>query len=257
MRKSCGETRSMHPGLRRFPGLCTMKSGRMKKNGRWKKAKAAAFLMKGLPMIPLTKFPMKDMLNRYDVRAQIMLNYFKHAILPSIPKDYLSKTIEETAFISEENAKSVENLSDSGIEVHIGSTGTPKEVIERHLEINGLKDYVSSVVGNPMRVNDGIKFNVRYADRKGKYDLMEKIRGNTPYENLAIIDDEPDVAGIALKKVSDNGGLVRIMKSRKEYDHPYLEVRKLGEFVECIHNRNDFLINYSTKWAERKGNTKY
>lgn len=202
------------------------------------KIKAAVFMMRGLPMIPLTKFPMKDVLNNYDRRAQIMLNYFKHAILPGISEDYLNKAIKETAFISEDNIKAIKTLSDSGVEVHIGSIGTPKEVIEKHLEIHGIRDYISSVVGNPMKIDGKIEFNVKYADRNGKYNLMKEIRDDTPYENFAVIDDEPDVAKTALKKVSDNGGLVGIMKSRKEYKHPYWEDRNFGEFVERIHNRN-------------------
>lgn len=204
----------------------------MKEEG--KKTKATTFLMRGLPMIPLTKFPMKEVLNHYDRRAQIMLNYFKHAILPGIPEEYMNRAIEETAFISEDNKKAIKMLSDSGIEVHIGSTGTPKEVIEEHLKIHGIEKYVSSVVGNPMKVDGGVEFNVKYADRKGKYDLMKKIRGGTPYENFAIVDDEPDVAKNALEEVHYNGGLVRIMESRKKYKHLYFEVGSFKEFADLV-----------------------
>lgn len=204
----------------------------MKEEG--KKTKATAFLMRGLPMIPLTKFPMKDVLNLYDRRAQIMLNYFKHAILPGIPENYMNRAIEETAFISEDNKEAIKMLSDSSVEVHIGSTGTPKEVIKKHLEICGIKEYVSSIVGNSMKIDSEIEFNIKYADRKGKYRIMKEIKGKLPYDNLAIIDDEPDIAKIALEEAHYNGGLVRIMKSRKNYKHPYFEVGSFKEFADLV-----------------------
>lgn len=199
-----------------------------------KNAEAAVLFLKGLPMVPLVKPPLKEVLNHYDCRAKLMLNYFKNFILPEISEEYLKGAIERTALISEDNKEAIKLLSDSGIEVHIGSTGTPKEVIEEHLKIHGIEKYISSVVGNPMKIDDRIDFKVKYVDRKGKYRIMKKIKGKTPYDNFAIIDDEPDMAGLTLEEVYYNGGLVRIMESRKKYAHPYFEVGSFREFADLV-----------------------
>lgn len=222
-----------HPKYASWPEMVAWDLLKTKKK-EGKNAEAAALLLKGLPMVPLVKSPLKEILNHYDCRAKLMLNYFKNFIIPEISDEYLKGAIERTALISEDNIEAIKTLSDSGVEVHIGSTGTPKEVIERHLEMHGIGNYVSSVVGNPMKIDDGIDFKVKYADRKGKYRIMKKIKGKTPYENFAIIDDEPDVTKTALEEVYYNGGLVRIMESRKKYLHPYFEVGSFKEFADLV-----------------------